>query len=1315
MIPANSGEVSLDERLSGPSILVLGMHRSGTSALTGALGLCGAWVGEEPELTGANTENPRGFWERRDVRQVCDRLLQTAGADWWKVTNFDPEGIPHDVLTEERVRFAKVISSLDERGTWVLKEPRLCLLLPALRELFSNCVCLHIVRNPLEVARSLKVRSGFSISGGLALWETYNRRAIDGSRNLPRVLVFHESLMLHPMETLDRIIGRLGELEVTGLKMPDEERLEQFISPSLYRNRATEKETFEYLSPSQRAVWRQICEDQAGDHLGGVPISPVSRQSLLDLESTEHSLNHHRARARELRDALSEHHRSVVVLQRESYRLNAALRGREAAIAARDAEIRERDAEIRARDAEIRERDARIRGLLMSTSWKVTAPLRTASTKCRWLLRNIRRVFLLMFWICTGQFPRAVRAAYPYYERYAPFAVDRLIPKWFREYAKLALSVSSTDETNESDKVSLSGTRRLVKAAEKSFWNGDLSGTLSQWRDLHSRFANDEAISGHAKLMISVASRLSDLDRYRDRVEWYAKARESRAREKNRVVIFSAITNGYDSLKLPEHLDPDFDYVLFTDSPAPDTGTWEIRPIVSFHSDRTRAARFVKTHPHTLFQGYDVAVWIDSNIMILGDLKPLIRDVLASDVALGAIPHPSRESIYDEVVSCSNRGKDEISVMEEQIEKYRSESFSHSDLIESNFLVFNLRHDKIKGLLDAWWREIDLHSRRDQLSLNYALFRTGAGWHRMTERPNSIRNHQEFAFVPHDQGAGPSVRLVEAVQTGTVDPYAGPSYAKVREERIRGQAAREVDIVVCVHDALDDVRRCLESVERTRRESRHRLIIVDDGSEKPTAEYLRRFAGAAVNCELLRNDEAHGYPKAANRGLYSSNGELVILLNSDTIVTDDWVGKICDAVFSAPGAGIVGPLSNAASYQSIPGILGTDGQTAVNVLPPGLTPDEMNRWCERWTTEGILPLVPLIHGFCLGVTREVIDTIGYLDDRSFPRGYGEENDYCFRATEAGFSLVVAVHTYIFHAKSKSYTEQERVSLMKTASRTFRKKYGYTRIRRAQDSMADNPILTEFRKRAEEVFGSGGNERAGEADSSQGGHMSAEDLRDFDFLDFGTGNGGCIDFARYCLGGRRGLGVEKKREAAERLRDSGYECIHGDVTSLEVPRDEVRFVTMSHFLEHLPDMSAVRSAVRSGATVASDFLFIQGPWFDADEYLKDLGLKLYWSDWRGHPCHLTTLQLREILQDLGLVDHVFLSGAPIRNSRDPAVHPLNSPPEQHDYVRGIHPEKPSVTFDVDVYREFACFVRLRPLDNWDRLLRARRKWRVLQNS
>ena len=118
---------------------------------------------------------------------------------------------------------------------------------------------------------------------------------------------------------------------------------------------------------------------------------------------------------------------------------------------------------------------------------------------------------------------------------------------------------------------------------------------------------------------------------------------------------------------------------------------------MSFHSDRTRAARFVKTHPHTLLQEYDVAVWIDSNIMILGDLDPLIRQVMASDVALGAIPHPSRKSIYDEIVSCSNRGKDEISVMRNRSRNTGANLFLIPTLSKAIFLssIFDTPRSRI--------------------------------------------------------------------------------------------------------------------------------------------------------------------------------------------------------------------------------------------------------------------------------------------------------------------------------------------------------------------------------------------------------------------------------------------------------------------------------------------------------------------------------------------------------------------------------------------------------------------------------------------
>ena len=228
-----AAEPSLDEPCSSSALLVLGMHRSGTSVLTGALELCGAWVGEASELTEANPENPRGFWERRDVRGMCDRLLLATGADWWKVARLEPEAISHAVLQEERAQFSKIVSELDDHGTWVIKEPRLCLLLPLLRDFTTNSICIHIVRDPLEVARSLKVRNGFATSAGIALWELYNRRALSASENLPRVLVSHEELMLRPAETLEWLIEGLAEFGVTDLEAPGEDRLRQLIEPSL--------------------------------------------------------------------------------------------------------------------------------------------------------------------------------------------------------------------------------------------------------------------------------------------------------------------------------------------------------------------------------------------------------------------------------------------------------------------------------------------------------------------------------------------------------------------------------------------------------------------------------------------------------------------------------------------------------------------------------------------------------------------------------------------------------------------------------------------------------------------------------------------------------------------------------------------------------------------------------------------------------------------------------------------------------------------------------------------------------------------------
>jgi GT2 family glycosyltransferase/glycosyltransferase involved in cell wall biosynthesis len=576
-----------------------------------------------------------------------------------------------------------------------------------------------------------------------------------------------------------------------------------------------------------------------------------------------------------------------------------------------------------------------------------------------------------------------------------------------------------------------------------------------------------------SRLGASVARRLRNPERYIASIAEYRASRLAR-RARNvsspRIAVYTAITGGYDSIKLPEHLDARFDYILFTDRPAAETAVWQVRPIAFFDNDPTRVSRYVKTHPQRLLNDYDIAVWIDSNVMILGDIYPMIEGLMESGSAIGVVPHPLRASIEQELKACIRQGKDDPELMRAQVEGYLAEGFKGEDLIESNFMIFDLRAEQLSSFLQTWWAELERHSKRDQLSLNYALWRSGTTWHPLMEQPTSIRNHPDFAFSLHDRGTGPAGDLVEALGCPTVDPYIGTPYAAVKHERLATRASRRVDVVVCVHNALLDVRACLESIAETRRSTHERLIIVDDGSESPTADYLRSFVEAHDWARLLRNSDALGYTKAANRGLRASDAEFVVLLNSDTVVTDGWAAKLADAVFSTPGAGIIGPLSNAASFQSIPEHRGSAEQTAINELPAGVSAGDMNFFCEQWTPSHFLPLVPLVHGFCFGITRAVLDSIGYLDDVNFPRGYGEENDYSFRARDAGYDLVVATHTYIFHSKSRSYGGKQRALLAQAGASALKEMYGGSRVARAVQTMDRHPLLVALRSRAAEVKG-----------------------------------------------------------------------------------------------------------------------------------------------------------------------------------------------------------------------------------------------------
>ncbi|MDE0007371.1 MAG: glycosyltransferase, partial [Gammaproteobacteria bacterium] len=287
-------------------VFVLGMHRSGTSAVARVLNLMGCYFGAEHEGTRANEENPKGFWERQDVRRLNDVMLRSVGCDWDRVSGFDAESMLHEQSVYRRA-MADIVLDMDAHRPWFVKEPRLCLLFPLWRPLLETPVCIHVHRSPMEVARSLHARHGIPHKVGLALWEVYNIQALAASKGLPRRLVSYRELMRAPEEVvgdLGRSLSNLGY----ALRSPAQAELRAFLDESLHRQRDDGDAWDATATPSQKQLLNVLAHAEANgmDSLPDLPsISDEALAVLREYEAGAETVESRRRRA----NAVEQRHR----------------------------------------------------------------------------------------------------------------------------------------------------------------------------------------------------------------------------------------------------------------------------------------------------------------------------------------------------------------------------------------------------------------------------------------------------------------------------------------------------------------------------------------------------------------------------------------------------------------------------------------------------------------------------------------------------------------------------------------------------------------------------------------------------------------------------------------------------------------------------------------------------------------------------------------------------------------------------------------------------------------------------------------------
>ena len=250
---------------------------------------------------------------------------------------------------------------------------------------------------------------------------------------------------------------------------------------------------------------------------------------------------------------------------------------------------------------------------------------------------------------------------------------------------------------------------------------------------------------------------------------------------------------------------------------------------------------------------------------------------------------------------------------------------------------------------------------------------------------------------------------------------------------------KKVDIVVPIYNAYEYTNECIKSILKNTDLNEHTLVLINDKSpDERIMPMLNAFKeeNQDKNIVVLENDENSGFVKTVNKGMkYSQND--VILLNSDTEVTKNWINKIVECAYSNKYIATVTPFTNNGTIFSIPNF-GVD-----NELPSGFSVDEFAKLVEECSLKQY-PEVTTGNGFCMFIKQDVLDEIGYFDDVTFEKGYGEENDFCYRALDYGYINVLCDDTFIYHKGTQSFKKEDmseaRTEIVREHMKLLRKKY-----------------------------------------------------------------------------------------------------------------------------------------------------------------------------------------------------------------------------------------------------------------------------------
>jgi GT2 family glycosyltransferase len=276
---------------------------------------------------------------------------------------------------------------------------------------------------------------------------------------------------------------------------------------------------------------------------------------------------------------------------------------------------------------------------------------------------------------------------------------------------------------------------------------------------------------------------------------------------------------------------------------------------------------------------------------------------------------------------------------------------------------------------------------------------------------------------------------------------------KWRENNM-SQEKRNVTIIVPVYGDWPSLSNCIKSLIKNVSSNNKVLFVNDCGPEADLIEdYIKKSIKGVKNFEYYRNPYNLGFLKNCNRAVFEldKSDNDIMLLNSDTVVTEGFLEAMCSVLHSDAKIASVSPRTNNATIATIP---------IISAKQKGINPTDAYKLFK--SLEGRLPqynIAPVAHGFCILIKRSVIDNYGLFDE-AFGKGYGEETDFCMRVSEKGYKNAICNRAFVYHLEARSFSFEVKNKLLEINGAIIDKRYPKYRrlVRDYTESIIDQEYI-----------------------------------------------------------------------------------------------------------------------------------------------------------------------------------------------------------------------------------------------------------------